>query len=38
VWLPIGACLLMHVFMHHRHGGHGKQAGPGGPPSDGAAP
>jgi peptidoglycan/LPS O-acetylase OafA/YrhL len=26
IWLPLLACLLMHVFMHHGHGGHG---GPG---------
>ncbi len=23
VWLPLLACLLMHLFMHHGHGGHG---------------
>lgn len=22
VWLPLLACPLMHVFMHHGHGGH----------------
>ncbi|MFQ5774941.1 MAG: DUF2933 domain-containing protein [Kiloniellaceae bacterium] len=22
-WLLIGGCLLMHLFMHHGHGGHG---------------
>jgi hypothetical protein len=21
-WLFLGACVLMHVFMHHGHGGH----------------
>lgn len=35
IWLPLGVCLLMHVFMHHGHGGHGKQAAPSQPPSDG---
>ena len=37
IWLPIGVCLLMHVFMHHGHGGHGRQAAPSRLPSDGAA-
>ncbi len=23
IWLPLLACPLMHVFMHHGHGGHG---------------
>jgi hypothetical protein len=23
IWLPLLACLLMHVFMHHGHGGRG---------------
>jgi hypothetical protein len=23
VWLPLLACPLMHLFMHHGHGGHG---------------
>lgn len=23
VWLPLLACPLMHVFMHHGHGSHG---------------
>jgi hypothetical protein len=23
VWLPLLACPLMHVFMHHGHGGYG---------------
>jgi hypothetical protein len=23
LWLPLLACPLMHLFMHHRHGGHG---------------
>ena len=22
IWLPLLACLLMHMFMHHGHGGH----------------
>ena len=22
IWLPLLACPLMHVFMHHGHGGH----------------
>ena len=22
LWLPLLACPLMHLFMHHRHGGH----------------
>ncbi len=22
VWLPLLICPLMHLFMHHRHGGH----------------
>lgn len=21
-WLLVGACLVMHLFMHHGHGGH----------------
>src|SRR6266702_4103953 len=25
IWLPLLACPLMHVFMHHGHGGHGSQ-------------
>ena len=24
-WILLAACPLMHVFMHHGHGGHGKQ-------------
>ena len=24
IWLPLLACPLMHVFMHHGHGGHGQ--------------
>lgn len=35
-WLLLLACPLMHVFMHHGHGGHGggddESAGPGAPP------
>jgi hypothetical protein len=23
IWLPLLACPLMHLFMHHDHGGHG---------------
>lgn len=23
IWLPLLACPLMHLFMHHGHGGHG---------------
>lgn len=23
IWLPLLACLLMHMFMHGGHGGHG---------------
>ena len=23
IWLPLFACLFMHMFMHHGHGGHG---------------
>lgn len=23
IWLPLLACPLMHVFMHHGHGSHG---------------
>lgn len=23
IWLPLLACPLMHIFMHHEHGGHG---------------
>ena len=26
IWLPLLACPLMHVFMHHGHGGHGQQS------------
>ena len=25
VWLPLLACPLMHLFMHHGHGGHHSQ-------------
>ncbi len=24
VWAPLLACPLMHLFMHHDHGGHGE--------------
>jgi hypothetical protein len=27
-WLLLLACPLMHLFMHHGHGGHGHDAGP----------
>ena len=38
LFLPLLTCTLIHLFMHHGHGGHGKQTGsdssPGsGPPS-----
>ena len=26
IWLPLLACPLMHIFMHHGHGGHGRDA------------
>lgn len=26
-WLLIGACLVMHLFMHGGHGGHGGHSG-----------
>jgi hypothetical protein len=29
IWLPLLACLFMHMFMHHGHGGHGGHAQPG---------
>ena len=32
-WLFLAACPLMHVFMHHGHGGHDHRGGSGG--SDG---
>jgi hypothetical protein len=32
-WLFLAACPLMHVFMHHGHGGHDHRSGSGG--SDG---
>ena len=25
VWLPLLACPLMHLFMHHGHGGHAER-------------
>ena len=28
-YLLLLACPLMHVFMHHGHGGHGRHLGPG---------
>lgn len=28
-WLLVGGCLLMHLFMHRGHGGHGDADGPG---------
>ena len=27
IWLPLLACPLMHVFMHHGHGDHGGHGG-----------
>ncbi len=30
IWLPLLACLLMHMFMHHGHGSHGGHDGHGG--------
>lgn len=27
LWLPLLACPLMHLFMHHGHGGHTKRTG-----------
>jgi hypothetical protein len=27
IWLPLFACLFMHMFMHHGHGGHGGHGG-----------
>jgi Protein of unknown function (DUF2933) len=27
IWLPLLACLLMHIFMHHGHGGHSGRSG-----------
>ena len=27
IWLPLLACLLMHLFMHGGHGGHGGHEG-----------
>ena len=27
IWLPLLACPLMHVFMHHGHGEHGGHGG-----------
>jgi hypothetical protein len=26
VWLPLLACPLMHLFMHHGHGGHAEHS------------
>jgi hypothetical protein len=33
-WLLVGGCLVMHLFMHHGHGGHGDDhdSDHGGPP------
>ena len=28
IWLPLLACPLMHIFMHHDHGGHGDHSKP----------
>ena len=28
IWLPLLACPLMHVFMHHGHDGHGSRSKP----------
>jgi hypothetical protein len=33
-WLLIAACPLMHLFMHHGHGGHDHSAGSGRPDSE----
>jgi hypothetical protein len=30
VWLPLLACLLMHLFMHRGHSGQGGNRAPGG--------
>jgi hypothetical protein len=30
VWLPLLLCPLMHVFMHRRHGSHGRHVEPSG--------
>jgi hypothetical protein len=27
IWLPLLACPLMHIFMHHGHSGHGGHGG-----------
>ena len=27
IWLPLLACPLMHIFMHHGHGGHSAHRG-----------
>jgi len=36
IWLPLLACPLMHIFMHHGHS-HGKPAASNPPPRDGAS-
>jgi Protein of unknown function (DUF2933) len=28
IWLPLLACPLMHLFMHHGHSGHGSHGQP----------
>lgn len=35
LFLPLLACTLMHLFMHHGHGGYGKQTGSDSPPGTG---
>jgi hypothetical protein len=37
LWLPLAGCLLMHLFMRHGHGGHGKHTTSSPPPRDGTA-
>ncbi len=34
IWLPLLACPLMHLFMHHGHDGHGGHGGNEGPRGD----
>jgi DUF2933 family protein len=36
-WLPLLACPLMHIFMHHGHGDRAKPAASNLPPHDGAS-
>ena len=41
IWLPLFACLFMHMFMHHGHGGqggHGGSTGQGQPNNDRGSP